>query len=106
MRLSHQDMHDLSVGIVGAGIGGLQAALALAKDGHQVTVFESTKEFLEVRIPKVPCMATANSARLELASVYLQTLLDCRCHGESISRHSKRKCRAEIASLIGKAITC
>lgn len=43
-------MHDLSVGIVGAGIGGLQAALALAKDGHQVTVYESTKEFLEVRV--------------------------------------------------------
>ena len=41
-------MHQLSVGIVGAGIGGLQAALALAKDGHQATVFEATKEFLEV----------------------------------------------------------
>lgn len=41
-------MHNLKIAIVGAGIGGLQAALALAKDGHQITIFESTKEFLEV----------------------------------------------------------
>ena len=34
--------------IVGAGIGGLQTALALAADGHTVTVLESVKEFLEV----------------------------------------------------------
>lgn len=44
-------MHHFSISIVGAGIGGLQAALALAKDGHQITVFESTKEFLEVTTP-------------------------------------------------------
>lgn len=41
-------MKDLKVIIVGAGIGGLQSALALAKDGHQVTVLESVKEFLQV----------------------------------------------------------
>lgn len=37
--------HSLNVLIVGAGIGGLQAALALATDGHQITVFESAKAF-------------------------------------------------------------
>ena len=41
-------MKNLVIVIVGAGIGGLQAALALAADGHQVTVLESVKEFLEV----------------------------------------------------------
>ena len=42
-------MKDLEVLIVGAGIGGLQTALALAKDGHKVTLLESVKEFLEVQ---------------------------------------------------------
>ncbi|KAK4546944.1 hypothetical protein LTR36_001676 [Oleoguttula mirabilis] len=41
-------MRDLQVLIVGAGIGGLQAALALAADGHQVTLLESAKAFEEV----------------------------------------------------------
>jgi 2-polyprenyl-6-methoxyphenol hydroxylase-like FAD-dependent oxidoreductase len=43
-------MKDLKVIVVGAGIGGLSTALALATDGHQVTVLEGVKEFLEVRI--------------------------------------------------------
>jgi len=41
-------MKQLKVLVVGAGIGGLQTALALATDGHDVVVFESVKEFLEV----------------------------------------------------------
>ncbi|KAJ7160454.1 salicylate hydroxylase [Mycena filopes] len=57
-------MKQLSVLIVGAGIGGLQSALALAADGHTVTVLESVKEFLEVgagiRVPP-------NSSRLSLS---------------------------------------
>ncbi|OJJ43501.1 hypothetical protein ASPZODRAFT_145855 [Penicilliopsis zonata CBS 506.65] len=32
-----------SISIVGAGIGGLSAAIALARDGHQVTVYEATE---------------------------------------------------------------
>ncbi|KIW67385.1 hypothetical protein PV04_06644 [Phialophora macrospora] len=54
-------MKDLKVIVVGAGIGGLSTALALATDGHQVTVLEGVKEFLEVgagiRVPP-------NSSRL------------------------------------------
>lgn len=41
-------MKDLQVVVVGAGIGGLQTSLALAKDGHRVTVLESAKAFEEV----------------------------------------------------------
>jgi 2-polyprenyl-6-methoxyphenol hydroxylase-like FAD-dependent oxidoreductase len=41
-------MKDLSVLIVGAGIGGLSTALALSSDGHKVIVLEGVKEFLEV----------------------------------------------------------
>lgn len=41
-------MKDLNVIIVGAGIGGLQSALALASSGHQITVLESALAFEEV----------------------------------------------------------
>ncbi len=42
-------MRNLEVVVVGAGIGGLQTALALAAEGHNVTVLESAKSFEEVR---------------------------------------------------------
>ena len=41
-------MENLNVLIVGAGIGGLQTALALAAHNHTVTVLESVSEFTEV----------------------------------------------------------
>ncbi len=34
--------------VVGAGIGGLQTALALASDGHNITILETAKAFEEV----------------------------------------------------------
>lgn len=43
-------MKNSKIVVVGAGIGGLQTALALAKDGHRVTVLESAKAFEEVFI--------------------------------------------------------
>lgn len=47
-------MKKLEVVVVGAGIGGLQTALALAADGHMVTVLESAKSFEEVSAKAYP----------------------------------------------------
>lgn len=41
-------MSSLNIAIAGAGIGGLTAAIALHRAGHQVTVFEQSKAFLRV----------------------------------------------------------
>jgi salicylate hydroxylase len=43
-------MKNLNIVIVGAGIGGLETALALACDGHKITVLEAVSEFAEVQI--------------------------------------------------------
>lgn len=41
-------MPDLHVGICGAGIGGLAAAIAIRKAGGQVTVLEAAPELGEI----------------------------------------------------------
>lgn len=37
-----------SVAIVGGGLGGVAAAIALTKAGHKATIFEQAEEFSEV----------------------------------------------------------
>lgn len=39
----------LKIIVVGAGLGGLAAAISCALGGHEVTVLESAKELAEVR---------------------------------------------------------
>lgn len=41
-------MAKLKIGIAGAGIGGLTAAIALQQNGHEVVVFEKTPQFTRV----------------------------------------------------------
>jgi salicylate hydroxylase len=41
-------MSKLKIGIIGAGIGGLAAAIALRRTGHDVIVFEQSRQFLRV----------------------------------------------------------
>lgn len=41
-------MQSLDIIVVGAGIGGLATALALATDGHRIRVLDGVIEFTEV----------------------------------------------------------
>lgn len=48
--VSNSTWSSLDIGIVGAGIGGLAAAIPLARQNHTVTVYEQSHELSEVGI--------------------------------------------------------
>ena len=50
----------LDVAIVGAGVGGLSAAIALSRSGHRVIVYESALELSEVSLI---CSESSNMRR-------------------------------------------
>lgn len=62
--------------IVGAGLGGLAAGLALQTDGHTVTIIDSAPEFAEVSRPASAGRAGLTSIRLEQGFEYRPTVQD------------------------------
>lgn len=50
-RRSRPSRLSLNIVVVGAGLGGLAAAIALARRGHKVTVVEQAPFLAEVRLP-------------------------------------------------------
>lgn len=52
-----------SVCIIGAGIGGVAAAIAIARAGHRVTILEQAKELTEVwRPPSLQTSMTSDGS--------------------------------------------
>lgn len=85
----------LNVLVVGAGLGGLAAGLALQVDGHNVTIIDAAPEFAEVRRPSTSkshekwslslgitmVTDTGDSRRLGRGSGSPQTQAGCSCDG-------------------------
>jgi NADPH-dependent 2,4-dienoyl-CoA reductase/sulfur reductase-like enzyme len=53
----------INVVIVGAGLGGLSAAIALARGGHQVTIVEQTPKLGEVSTSTKALVISANRCK-------------------------------------------
>lgn len=63
----------LDIIVVGAGISGLATAISSALSGHNVTVFESAKELLEVSSTRAAPSAPDTSRQTQLADSTIRT---------------------------------
>jgi salicylate hydroxylase len=54
----------LDIVVIGAGLGGLAAAISCALGGHNVTVLEQARELAEVRVPPSLTVADEKEPRL------------------------------------------
>ncbi|MEO0033535.1 MAG: hypothetical protein RIS94_3293, partial [Pseudomonadota bacterium] len=68
-----KDMKNLNVLVVGAGIGGLSAAIALARNGHAVTLVEKDPQW---SVYGVGIIQQANVVRAMEQLGVLDTFLD------------------------------
>ncbi|MFK4874052.1 FAD-dependent oxidoreductase [Novosphingobium sp. ZW T3_23] len=74
-------MNDLKVLIIGAGIGGLSAAIALSRKGHRITVIERDPEW---SVYGVGIIQQANVVRAMNQLGVLDTFLDAACGFDAV----------------------
>lgn len=72
-RVQQKASVQLDIIVVGAGISGLATAISSALSGHNVTVFESAKELLEVSSTRAAPSAPDTSRQTQLADSTMRT---------------------------------
>jgi cation diffusion facilitator CzcD-associated flavoprotein CzcO len=71
-----QAARSLNVLVVGAGLGGLAAGLALQTDGHKVTIIDSAPEFAEVCMTRSTTSPQPYPLPLDLEHMMMSTELN------------------------------